>query len=96
MGSAGSHHDDTPGTKWTSLEILDCKMVGLRATKIKSQEVSPGRHREGVIKADVISSGTENKGGLQTGIIGMSARQTCLLAASGAQGYQDRGHGPQP
>ena len=62
MGSAGSHRDDTPGTKWTSPEVLDCKMVGLRATRIKSQEGSPDRHCKGVSKAHVLSSGTENKG----------------------------------
>ena len=62
MGSSGSHHDDTPGTKWTSPEILDCKMVGFRAIRIKSQEGSSDRHHEGVSKADVLSSGTGNKG----------------------------------
>ena len=42
-GSAGSHRDDTPGTKWTSLEVLDRKVDGLRATRIKSQRGSPDR-----------------------------------------------------
>ena len=62
MGSAGSHSDDTHGTKWTAPEILDCEMVGLRATRIKSQGGSPDRHHESVSKADVLSSGTGNKG----------------------------------
>ena len=61
MGSAGSHRDDTPGTKRTSLEVLDCEMVGLRATRINNQRGSPDRHHEGVSKADVLSSGTGNK-----------------------------------
>ena len=62
MGSAESHCDDKPGTKWASPEILDCKMVGLRATRIKSQEESTDRHYRGVSKANVLSSRTGNKG----------------------------------
>ena len=49
------------GTKWTSPEVLDRKVDGLRASTIKSQRGSPDRHHEGVSKADVPSSGTGNK-----------------------------------
>ena len=62
MGSARSHRDDTPGTKWTSPEVLDRKVDGLRVSSIKSQRGSPDQHHEGVSKADVLSSGTGNKG----------------------------------
>ena len=63
MGSPGSHCDNTLGTKWTTAKVSDCKVVGLRATVKKSQEGSPDRHREGVSKAGVLSSGTQNKKG---------------------------------
>ena len=62
LGYPGSHRDNTPGTKWTSTEVLDCKMVGLRAAMTKSQEGSPDRHCKGVSKASVLSRGTRNKG----------------------------------
>ena len=61
MVSPGSHRDNTPGTEWTSPEVSNCKMVGLRATMIKSQEGSPDQHYKGVSKAGVLSDGTGNK-----------------------------------
>ena len=63
MASLGSHCDNTSGTKWTTTNVSDCKVVGLRATVKKSQERSPDWHREGVSKAGVLSSGTKNKKG---------------------------------
>ena len=39
MGSPGSHCDNTPGTKWTTTKVSDCKVVGLWATVKKE----PGR-----------------------------------------------------
>ena len=62
MGSPGSHRDNTPGTEWTSTEVLDCKMVGLRATMKKSQEGSPDRHCKGVSKAACFQAAPEAKG----------------------------------
>ena len=45
----------------TSPEVLDGKVDGLRASKIKSQRGSLDRHHKCVSKADVPSSGTENE-----------------------------------
>ena len=70
MGPPGSHRDNTPGAEWTSTEVLDCKMVGLRAAMTKSQEGSPDRHCKGVSKAGVLSSGTGNKG-----VSGLASRE---------------------